>query len=175
MLKILKSSYPLLLGTWILRSTNDKLLNNCLSYIVINYDDTIKFKTLKQEGFIGTKISTSGRILNITNFNDNDYSVNIVYSESNKYSYSVFGIEIPELKSELNNNIIRKDIDVRLYDKSILVKDCNTPLYYLFDLQIGKIKNPYIETGLNNFIFSQTISFLLNFIFAKLIHNLFFQ
>lgn len=172
-LNIFTQSYPLL-GTWILRSSNDKLLNRGMSYIIINYDDTIKFRTLYQDGFFGIKKSISGKILNITNFDDYEYSVDLVYSQLNKYSYSVFGIEIPEFKSETKNDIIKKKVNVTLHDKSILIKDCQIPLYYLFDLQIGKIQQPFIETGLNNFIFTQTISFLLNLILAKILHNIFF-
>lgn len=173
-LNIFKKSYPLLLGTWILRSSNDKLLHRGISYIIINNDDTIKFRTLYQESFFGIKKSISGKILNITNFNNCEYSVDLVYSQLNKYSYSIFGVEIPEFKSETKNNIVKKQVNVTLYDKSLLVQDCQIPVYYLFDLQIGKIQQPFIETGLNNFIFTQTVSFLLNLILAKILHNIFF-
>ena len=130
--------------------------------------------TLYQESFFGIKKSISGKILNITNFNNCEYSVDLVYSQLNKYSYSIFGVEIPEFKSETKNNIVKKQVNVTLYDKSLLVQDCQIPVYYLFDLQIGKIQQPFIETGLNNFIFTQTVSFLLNLILAKILHNIFF-
>jgi hypothetical protein len=43
-----------------------------------------------------------------------------------------------------------------------LVKDERKSLYYLFDLGVGKFKQPFIETGLNTYIFTQTISISLN-------------
>ena len=173
-LKLLKNSYPLLLGTWVLRSTNDKSLLNGISYLIINFDDTIKFRTLNQEGIFATKKSISGQILNLSKTYDSEFLIDIKYSHSNKYSYSLLGVEIPEYKSETKNYMINKKLNITLYDKSILVTDPKLPLYYLFDLHIGNIKQPFIETGLNTLFFTQIISFLLNLIFVKLLHNLFF-
>ena len=167
--KLMVGTYPLLLGTWILRSTNDYSLSKGISYIVINNDDTIKFRTLNQEIIFGTKKSVSGKILNITNENSSEYYVDLEYSQSNKYSYSLLGVEIPEYKSETKNYAMKKKLNITLHDKSILVQDTVLPLYYLFDLNIGKIQQPFIEIGLNTFIFTQIISFLL----AKLLHNIF--
>ena len=67
-----------------------------------------------------------------------------------------------------------KEVNVKVIDKTILITDTDLPLYYLFDLHIGNIKQPFIETGLNTLFFTQIISFLLNLIFVKLLHNLFF-
>jgi len=174
-LKLIKRSYPLFLGTWVLRSTNDNSLSKGISYLVINNDDTIKFRTLTQEGFFGTKNSRTGEIVNVTNFDNLEYFIDIKYSHSNKYSYSLLSIEIPEFKSETKNYMINKKLNISLYDKSILVRDTKLPLYYLFDLNIGKFQHPFIETGLNTFIFTQIISFLLNLILAKFLHNIFFD
>jgi hypothetical protein len=174
-LKLLQKSFPLLLGTWVLRSTNDNSISNGISYMIINYDDTIKFRTLNQEGIFGTKISTSGKILNVTDFNNTEYFVDLLYSQSNKYSYSLLGVEIPEFRSETKNYLIKKKLNITLYDKSILVKDDKKSLYYLFDLSIGRFKQPFIETGLNTYIFTQTISILLNLFLAKILHNIFFN
>lgn len=173
-LQLIRNTYPLLLGTWILRSTNDNSISSGISYLVINNDDTLKFKTLRQEGFFATKKSTSGRIVNITTDNNNKYEINIKYSHSNKYSYSILGVKIPEFKSESKNYIINKKLILSLYDKSLLVTDSVLPLYYLFDLNIGNLENPFVETGLNTLFFTQIISLIINFIFAKMLHNIFF-
>jgi len=198
-LSALISQYPLLLGTWVLRSSNDMLIDKGVSYIIINYDDTIKFRTLYRDGFVGMKKSISGNILNITEYYDdteaesslymsnNDrvvtphikeasckYLIDINYSHINKYSYSIFGVEIPEFKSKTKYSKIERKINVSLHDKTLLIRDNKIPLYYLFDLQIGKVQQPFIETGINNFIFIQTFSFILNLIFAKILHNLIF-
>lgn len=169
------NQYPLLLGTWILRSSNDILIDKGISYVLINYDDTIKFRTLYKDGFIGIKKSISGSILNVTEYDKDKYLIDITYSQINKYSYSIFGVEIPEFKSKTKYNKINRKINVSLHDKTLLIKDYKTPLYYLLDLQIGKIQQPYIETGINNLIFTQTFSFILNLIFAKILHNIFFN
>ena len=191
---LIKKSYPLLLGTWILRSTNDNKFSKGLSYLVINPDNIVKFRTLDQNGLFGTKNSITGIISNITsNYNSNsdsnsdsdsdsdsdsnynlDYSINLKYSHSNTYSYSFIGVEIPEFKSKSKNYILNKKYNITIYDKSILVTDTKLPLYYLFDLYIGKLQNPFIETGLNTFIFTQLFSFFLNLILANALHNIFY-
>lgn len=173
-LSALISQYPLLLGTWVLRSSNDMLIDKGVSYIIINYDDTIKFRTLYRDGFVGMKKSISGNILNITEYDNSKYLIDINYSHINKYSYSIFGVEIPEFKSKTKYSKIERKINVSLHDKTLLITDNKIPLYYLFDLQIGKVQQPFIETGINNFIFIQTFSFILNLIFAKILHNLLF-
>ncbi len=170
----LRKRYPLLLGTWIIRSTNDNFLSTGISYLVIKNDKTIKVRHLDQEGFIGTKKSVSGIISNITVFDDSKYQINIDYSHQNKYSYSLFGVEIPEFKSETKNYLTSKEFNLTLYDNSLLIEDNKLPLYYLYDLHIGNIKRPYIETGINTFFFTQLISFIFNLILAKLIHNIYY-
>jgi hypothetical protein len=170
----LRKKYPLLLGTWIIRSTNDNLLSDGISYLVIKNDNSVKLRNLNQEGFIGTKKSITGTITNITKFSNLEYQINLKYSHFNKYSYSLFGVEIPELKSETKNYLINKIFNITLYDNSLLVEDNNSPLYYLYDLHIGDIKRPHIETGINTFFFTQLVSFILNLILAKLIHIIYF-
>ena len=170
----LRKKNAFLLGTWIIRSTNDNLLSKGISYLVIKNDNTVKLRNLNQEGFIGTKKSITGIITNITNFNDLQYQINLKYSHLNKYSYSLFGVEIPELKSESKNYLVNKIFNITLCDNTLLVEDNNSPLYYLYDLHIGDIRRPHIETGMNTFFFTQVISFIFNLILAKLIHIIYF-
>ena len=169
---MLIKSFPYLLGTWTLRSTSDYSLLKGLTYLIINNDNTVKLRTLNQETFIGTKKSRSGIIYNISNYENNKYLVNIKYSYANKYSYSIMGIEIPEFQSEKKNYTIEKNLNLSLVDKTLFITDNNSSYYYLFDLNIGKIKHPYIETGLNTLIFTQIISFFLNLILAKILHDI---
>ena len=136
----------LFLGTWILRSTNDNLLSDGISYIIIKNDDTIKFRTLNQEGIFGTKKSITAQIINITYYNDFQCSTDIRYLYSNKYSFSLAAIEFPEYISNKKEYMINKNLNITLFEKTLLVQDTKLPLYYLFDLHIGKIKNPFIET-----------------------------
>ena len=164
--------YPLLLGSWILRSTNDISLSKGLTYIVINNDETLRLKILNQEGFIGTKKSMREIISNISCCGEINYSINLKYSHSNKYLYSFFGIKIPELKSEIKNYIIVNKLNIKLLDKSILVTDFNSPLYYLFDFCVGKIQYSHVDIGLNTFIFIQFIGFFLNLTLANLLHDI---
>jgi len=170
---LIKKSYPFLLGTWILRTTNDKKISSGISYLIINSDETVKFRTLKQEGIFATKKSISGIIYNVTNTDYLEYDINLKYYHFNKYSYSIFGVEIPEYKSQTKNYMSNKIYNIKLHDKSILVSELNSTLYYLFDLQIGKIKNPFVETGLNTLFFTQIISFFLNLVMANIIHYFF--
>jgi len=163
--------YPFFLGTWILRSTNDNTLLKGLTYIIMNDDESIKLRTLNKEGVFGTKKSINGKIININPIDNSNFIINIKYLYLHKYSYSFIGIEIPEFKFESTNCIINKNLHIKFLDRSILITDTKLPYYYLFDLYIGKIQYPYTETGLNTFIFTQFISFILNLILAKILHD----
>jgi len=151
-----------LLGNWILRSTNDNQLKNGYTFLIINDDNTIKLKTIYDENLILIKKSTSGYIDNIDNEISNTALLDILYFNYNIYSHSLFGIQLPEIKSANKKFNIRKRFKAELVDQSLLITDTRTPLYYLFDLQIGKIKSPYIEISLYTFIFTQFIGILLN-------------
>ena len=167
---MLKSLSKFMLGTWYLRATNDKFLNNKdgIFYIEIK-DDYLKFKHIYNQGVFVEKKSITGTF-DIMEYNDekNIANVDITYNKYNIYSHSLFGIELPEVKSKNKILSSKRKVTAKLLDSSLLIEDKNTPLYYLFDLQIGKIKSPYIEISLNTFIFSQTISVLLALLFNHL-------
>lgn len=163
--------FPHLLGTWTLRSTNDKYLLDGFTYLVLHNDDTIKLKTIYQEGIIGVKKSRSGNINNIR-INNSTILLNITYNTYIKYSQSILGIQIPEFKSNEINYSMNKELSIDIIDKTLLIKDIYLPLYYLFDLQVGKIKSPLIETGMNTLVFTQVLSFFLNLVMVNLIHLL---
>jgi hypothetical protein len=163
------NTFPHLLGTWILRSTNDKFLSDGFTYLVLKDDNTIKLKTIYQEGIIGVKKSRYGKIENIK-YNESKILLNITYNCYMKYSQSILGIQIPEIKSDEIDYTIKKELTIDIIDKTLLIKDSNLPVYYLFDLQIGKIKSPLIETCINTLIFTQIVSFFLNLMLANFIH-----
>jgi hypothetical protein len=151
-----------LLGNWILRSTNDNQFKNGYTFLIVNDDNTIKLKTIYDENLITIKKSTTGKINNIENELLNSALLEISYTNYNIYSHSLFGIQLPEIKSSNKKFNIKKKFKVELVDQSLLITDTRTPLYYLFDLQIGKIKSPYIEISLYTFIFTQFSGILLN-------------
>jgi hypothetical protein len=164
-------SHPYLLGTWVLRCTNDVHLRDEYTYMVLNDDNTIKLKTIYQKNFFGLKKSRSGLIQEIIN-NNNEINVKIKYNYHNNYVQSLFGIEIPEIISAKNYYVIKSTLLITLYEKTLLIKVADTTLYYLFDLQIGKIKSPFIESGINTLFFSQFLTFFLNILLANAIHSL---
>ena len=185
----MKLSYSkFILGNWVLRATNDNYLNskNAYTYIIISDNNNIKLKSIYNEGFITVKKSTTGIFniidtdINNNNNNNNNTDINnntnnnniayvdVIYNKYNIYSHSLFGIQLPEIKSENKIIMNKRRIKVELIDGSILVNDDKTPLYYLFDLQIGKIKSPFIEIYFNTFIFSQIFSLLLSSIINHL-------
>jgi hypothetical protein len=158
-----------LLGNWILRSTNDNQLKNGYTFLIVNDDNTIKLKTIYDENLIVIKKSTTGIITDIENEVSNNAFLTVSYTNYNIYSHSLFGIQLPEIKSANKKFNIKKRFKVELVDQSLLITDTRTPLYYLFDLQIGKVKSPYIEISLYTFIFTQLIGLLLNNILNSII------
>lgn len=156
-----------MLGTWYLRASNDKILNNkqSISYIEIK-DDYLKFKHIYNQGILVEKKSITGTFEIIEyDLNENTAIIDITYNKYNIYSHSLFGIELPELRSKNKILSSKRKVKAKLLENSLLIEDTKTPLYYLFDLQIGKVKSPYIEISFNTFIFSQMISVFLTLLF----------
>jgi hypothetical protein len=169
-MKIFTSNIPpLIFGTWILRITNDINIESGLNFVQINEEPIIKLKTVKQEGFFGIKKSRTAVIENIKNTHKNSYNFTLNYSTKNTYSYSFLGIEIPEFKSKSVTYDKINDLTLNIFDKTLLVTDNELSLYYIFDLNVGKIKYPNVETSLNTFLFTQLIGILLSIIIAKIL------
>ena len=159
---------PLLFGSWVLRSTNDINIENCINYIIIQEDPIVKLKTLKQDGLFGIKKSRTAYITNINLVNENVYTFNLHYSFKNVYSSSFLSIEIPEFQSSSLSYHKELSLTLNLYDKTIVVTNNDNLMYYVFDLYIGKLKYPNIETNVNTFIFTQIFSIILSILFTKL-------
>jgi hypothetical protein len=160
---------PLMFGTWVLRISNDLDIKKGINYIQLQEEPIIKLKTLKQDGLFGIKNSRTADITNITYINDNCYSFILNYSKKNIYSYSFLGIEIPEFKSNSLSYYKEKNLTINLFEKTILINDNQSHLYYIFDLYIGKLKYPNTETSINTFIFTQLFSIFMSLIITKLL------
>jgi hypothetical protein len=186
---------PYLLGTYVLRKTNDVMLNKKYTYLTLN-ENNIKLKTINKTGFFATKKSRTGnvKLLNrnrkfkdwfnpytyvkkITNVprmkTDNDVELLLCFNKLSKYSYSILGIEFPEIKyDQVIDYNIQINIRVQQKDKMLFVTDENGN-YYIFDLfpNINIYRLPYVETALYTLVFTQVISSIVNYVFLKIIHN----
>jgi hypothetical protein len=155
-------------GTWVLRISNDINVEKGLNYIQIQEEPIIKLKTLKQDGLFGIKKSRTAFINDINYINENSYSFILKYSRKNTYSYSFLGVEIPEFKSNSIEYYKEKNFTIDLHDKTMIITDNNSYLYYIFDLYIGKLKYPNTETSINTFIFTQLFSIILSLLISKM-------
>jgi hypothetical protein len=161
---------PLIYGTWLLRNTNDINIDNKFNnYLIINNNETIKFKSLDFNYFFGIKKSRTAIIQNITDYDNNTYDITLNYLKKNTYTYSILGVEIPEIKTKSEDYYFERNLTLNLYNNILLILDNDTSFYYVFDLYLGKIKCPNIETRFNTFIFTQ----ILGIIIGTIIHKLF--
>jgi hypothetical protein len=159
---------PLMFGTWVLRISNDINVEQGLNYIKIQEEPIIKLKTLKQDRLFGIKKSRTAFINDINYINENSYSFMLKYSRKNTYSYSFLGVEIPEFKSNSIEYYKEKNFTIELHDKTMIITDNNSYLYYIFDLYIGKLKYPNTETSINTFIFTQLFSIFVSLLISKM-------
>lgn len=164
------NKFPFLIGSWLLRSTNDKKFKCTETYLTINDDYNIKLSTIYQDNFIGKKINRKGLIKEIY-LEENKTFIDIKYEYLDKYSLSIAGIKIPEINNSKEKYIINKKFNIELYEKTLILQDKNLPIYYIFDLHVGRKEPAFIETYLNTFIITQFIVFILNYLLAKLIHD----
>jgi len=158
---------PFMFGNWILRTSNDINIEKELNYIQIQEEPIIKLKSFKQDGLFGIKKSRTAFINDINYIDKNSYLFSLKYSQKNTYSYSFLGIEIPEFKSNSINYYKIKNLTINIVDKSMFINDNDSNLYYIFDLYVGKLKYPNIETNITTFIFTQIFSIVLSLIITK--------
>lgn len=167
----------LFVGSWKLRTSNDVNFNYYV-YLKLNIDNTFKLRSVKSNGIFAIKTSKYGKInynliynLLKLNFIRKRSYFDIEFKSINKYSYSIFGIEIPEIKFDSNEfyNINHK-ISVKYFDKSLYITNLETNKYYIFDMYNDKEKKPYVEMSLNNLLFTQIFSFIINYFFVKIIN-----
>ena len=158
---------PYLLGTYLLRKTNDVSFDSKYTYLVIN-ENNIKLKTIYKNWVVATKKSRTGSVsfkkigfeplklfnkwMNKRSFDpDNDVDLFLRFNSINKYTYSLFGIEFPEIKYEqIMNYNLEKNIRVRVKGTTLFVTD-DFNNYYIFDIYPTNTLNlrlPYVETAI---------------------------
>ena len=168
---------PYVEGRWILRKTNDKKIENTFSFLDIYQNNIVKIKTIRN-GIINTKISRTGFISFIKKKNtfinkfineiDNEYDIIIIVNNVNSYSYSILGLEIPQIRYQQNTNYnVIKRINVKQKKNIMYIVDLDNKNYYLFDLNTNNIKLPYIEISITTLIltelFDSFIKFVINY------------
>ena len=163
---------PFVYGTWILRTTNNYDLQNNQNIIVIKNDNIIKLKSFYgYNNIIGLKKSKTAIINNVQDINDT-LKVNYTWVSKKTYTYSILGIEIPEIKTMSNEYNDDRNLTLQLYNNNVLVvNDINSSFYYIFDLYLGKIKYPNVETSLNLFVFSQFVSIIFGILLKKILDD----
>jgi hypothetical protein len=170
-MKLNSAIKPLIYGTWLLRNTNDLNVDNKLNnsnYLIIDNDNIVKFKSLDSNCFFGIKKSRTAEIRNLVKNNDT-FTLQFRFLKKNTYTYSFFGIEIPEIKTKSEDYNYEKNINVNLFHNILLIIDNDLSLYYIFDLYQGKIKTSNIETHFNTFIFTQLFGIIIGFLINKII------
>lgn len=160
---------PYIYGTWLLRTTNDININDKFNYIIINDENTIKFKSLDYDQIFGIKKSRTANIISAIPYENHSYNISLQYSKKNTYTYSFLNIEIPELKTKSENYMKEKNITIELHNSNVLfINDTNLSLYYIFDLYVHKNKYPNIETSLNSFLFTQIFGIITGIIINQI-------
>lgn len=156
-------------GKWRLRYTNNRLLlKNSLIYINIYSKNNIKIKNIQFNNFIGYKSSNQGKIIKYTkNIFNNEYNIKVEFNKCNTYTYSIFGIEIPETRLSSKKHSIYRFYTIKKINNSLYIYENRSKFikyYYIFDLANDSIKLPHIEISIITLIISQIISFLINFL-----------
>lgn len=172
-------NYPLLEGKWLLRVSNDDKLSNSFSYIDVKLNNLIKIKTIKF-GIINTKISKTGHIKliknkktfinNIFNFYDNELDIKLIINNVNIYSYSILGIEIPQIKYyQLSDCNLIKNLNIKHKTDTLYITDIDTNKYYIFDLNktMTFSKLPFIELSITTLILTKAFDLIINFIIIQ--------
>ena len=181
---------PYLLGTYLLRKTNDVSFDTKYTYLVIN-ENNIKLKTIYNNLIVATKKSRSGSVsfkkscfepfkivnkwINKQSFvPDNDVDLFVRFNSINKYTYSFFGIEFPEIKYEqITNYNLEKNIRVRVKGTTLFVTD-DFNNYYIFDMYPKNSFNmrlPYVETAIYTLLINQILGSAINLELMKIFKN----
>lgn len=181
---------PYLLGTYILRKTNDISFDSKYTYLVLN-ENSVKLKTIYQNWIIATKKSRTGSVTLQSDLNrpkkfldrlvnqkkivsDMDIDLVVRFNSLNKYTYSIFGIEFPEIKYEqITDYNIQKNIRVQVKGSTLYITD-DFGSYYIFDIfptMNMSTRMPYVETALYTLVFTEVITSMIDLGLMKLINN----
>lgn len=181
---------PYLLGTYILRKTNDISFDSKYTYLLLN-ENSVKLKTIYKNWIIATKKSRTGsvtllndvyrprkildRLINQKKIvSEMDVDLVVRFNSLNKYTYSVFGIEFPEIKYEqITDYNIQKNIRVQVKGSTLYITD-DFGSYYIFDICPSMDmpnRMPYVETALYTLVFTEVITTMIDLGLMKLINN----
>jgi hypothetical protein len=168
------STRPLFYGIWLLRYTNDLTIDRAsTNYLVVDDPETVKFKSLAYDKNhlvgLGIKKSRTASVKPIEERNDDTLLVSFQYIKKNIYTYSFLGIEIPEIQTDSLEYYKERNLTIQLdNNRVLLIHDNEKSLFYVFDLYLGKIRYPNIETSLNTFLFTQLFGILIGILINKL-------
>lgn len=150
-------------GKWKLRYTNDNNLKGN-HYLIIKDDNTIKFKSLINDGMIVKKHSRSANY-SIIEKDDNTFDVEFTYNKKNVYFYSLFGIKIPDYKNSTSNVYFKEKMyhcEVNIY--SLFVKDIEHNYIYIFDIDFSNSEIPRIEITFEYLMITQILALIIELI-----------
>jgi hypothetical protein len=161
-----------LLGTWILRASNDKLLEDRFTSVTLKDDDTLVLNTISRRAFFAERKTVRASV-QVTAVSDNSAALEVTYHTYAVAPHSVFGVETPDMPTKGRSFTLKKKFEATLVDQSLLVADTRTPLYYLFDLEVGRpTKTPYVEVSLATFLFGQMAGILINSVLMEMVKDL---
>lgn len=177
------NNYYFLQGKWVLRATNDKKLENKYTYLILNPNNELKIKTISN-GLLKTKISRTGTIILTKNNNsflkndflsslkkldeDNNINCDVIINNVNSYSYSIVGLEIPQVRyKQITDYNDKKRVNIKHKDTTIYVRDIDSNIYYLFDLNTQIYKTPYIQISLTTIIINEFFDLIFSMFVKK--------
>ena len=169
MSSFITSNFKYYTGNWLLRSTNNPYYNEGNTRLQIYNDGTLCFRT-KQNNYIFNEIrKKNGKYI----FDDNNMILNIQFDTIIFYKNSFFGIKTSKFNRRIEecNTIVQLNCTLETYDKLYLYDYINN-YHYLYDLYIEELEIPRIETSLNNFIFIQIFSFIINTLLTLSLRNI---
>jgi hypothetical protein len=161
-----------LLGTWILRASNDKLLDDRFTSLILKDDDTLILNTISRKAFFAERKTVRASV-QVTAVSESSAQLEVTYHTYAVAPHSVFGVETPDIRTKGRSFKLKKKFEAVLVDQALLVSDSRTPLYYLFDLEVGRpTKTPFVEVSLATFLFGQIIGILINSVFMEMVKDL---
>ena len=159
MSSFITSNFKYYTGNWLLRTTNNPYYKEGNTRLLIDNDGIICFRT-KQNNYIFNEVrKKNGKF----NFNSSTMILNIQFDSIVFYKNTLFGIKTFKFDRRIEecNSNINLECMLETYDKLYLYDYINN-YHYLYDLYIKELEIPEIETSLNNYIFIQILSFIIN-------------
>ena len=159
MSSFITSNFKYYTGNWLLRTTNNPYYKEGNTRLLIDNEGHICFRT-KQNNYIFNEVrKKNGKF----NFNSSTMILNIQFDSIVFYKNAFFGIKTFKFDRRIEecSTNINLECTLETYDKLYLYDYINN-YHYLYDLYIKELEIPQIETSLNNYIFIQILSFIIN-------------